>query len=67
MVDELESGVGRFNRLERLYHAALALTAAERPAFLDQACAHDDGLRREIEALLAAQPQAVAFLAPAGQ
>ncbi len=63
MINESESGVDQFKRLERLYHAALELTAAERPAFLNQACAGDEALRREVEALLTAQPQAGAFLA----
>jgi serine/threonine protein kinase/class 3 adenylate cyclase len=63
MVDEGESSrVERFGRLERLYHSALELTAAECEAFLDQACADDDALRREVEALLATQPQAKDFL-----
>ncbi len=63
MVDEGESTrVERFKRLERLYHSALELTAAERQAFLNQACADDADLRREVEALLAAQPRAKDFL-----
>jgi serine/threonine-protein kinase len=63
MVDEGEiSRVDRFKRLERLYRSALELTAAERQAFLDQACADDDALRCEVESLLAAHPQAEAFL-----
>jgi serine/threonine-protein kinase len=62
MADESENRADRFRRLERLYHSALLLAETERPAFLGQACADDDALRREVESLLAAQPQADAFL-----
>ncbi len=62
MVDKCDSEVERFKRLEDLYHSTLLLAAAERAAYLEQACAADAELRREVEALLAAQPQAAAFL-----
>jgi serine/threonine protein kinase/tetratricopeptide (TPR) repeat protein len=62
MVDEGEGEVERFKRLEDLYHSALALTAAERQSFIHEVCAGDDDLRREVESLLAAQPQAAEFL-----
>jgi serine/threonine protein kinase len=39
--------------VERLYHAALARPVERRPAFLADACAGDDALRREVESLLA--------------
>src|SRR5437867_12086876 len=39
--------------VERLYHAALARPAGERAAFLAEACAGDEALRRDIESLLA--------------
>src|SRR5581483_9738932 len=42
----------RWNRLEELYHAALAEQPDERGRFLDQTCAGDEDLRREIESLL---------------
>lgn len=42
-------------RIEALYHSALELSVTDRRAFLDQACAGDDSLRQEIEALLSAQ------------
>lgn len=43
---------GRFQRLEELFHAALALPATERDAYLDAACEGDAELRREIDTLL---------------
>lgn len=43
---------GRFERLEELFHAALALPAGERAAYLDGACGEDAELRREIDTLL---------------
>jgi hypothetical protein len=39
--------------LERLYHAALERPPEERASFVEQACAHDEWLRRELESLLA--------------
>jgi WD40 repeat protein len=48
---------------EAIFFAALAKTAAaERAAFLDEACAGDEPLRRQVERLLAAHAQADAFL-----
>jgi eukaryotic-like serine/threonine-protein kinase len=43
----------RWARIERLYHEALAYGANERGAFLADACAGDDAMRREVESLLA--------------
>ncbi len=43
----------RWATVERLYHEALTRGAPEREAFLTDACAGDDPLRREIESLLA--------------
>jgi eukaryotic-like serine/threonine-protein kinase len=42
----------RWQRIERLYHAALARPRAERAAFLEEACAGDEDVQREVEALL---------------
>ncbi len=42
----------RWAEVERLYHAALALGATERGAFLQEACAGDEPLRQEVETLL---------------
>ncbi|MBI1761521.1 MAG: serine/threonine-protein kinase [Acidobacteria bacterium] len=48
----------RYLEITRLCQAALELNASQRAAFLSQACAGDDDLRGEIEALLAADAQA---------
>jgi len=47
----------RWREIERLYHAALERAAAERPAFLSEACGRDEELRREVESLLAYHAQ----------
>jgi serine/threonine-protein kinase len=44
----------RWKRIQDLFHAALQLEPDARPAFLDEACADDDDLRREIESLVEA-------------
>src|SRR5262245_1145232 len=49
--------------VEDLFFAALQKgSAAERTAYLDDACAGQDALRRRVEALLAAHPQIGQFL-----
>jgi len=45
-----------------IFQAALELPPAERPAYLDQACAGEPGLRGEVESLLAAHEEAGHFL-----
>jgi len=56
----------RWERIQDLYHAARARNAGERGGFLDQACADDAPLRREVQALLD-QPIATAdFLGVVG-
>jgi serine/threonine protein kinase/WD40 repeat protein len=45
-------------RVEELYHAVLEKQPAEREAFLDEACAKDDELRREVRSLLAHEREA---------
>ena len=52
----------RWQRIERLYHAALERRATERAAFLDAACADDDALKLEVASLLASDDEAQAFL-----
>jgi len=47
--------------VERLYHAALAQPIDARAAFLADACAGDEALRREVESLLS-QDSAVVLL-----
>jgi eukaryotic-like serine/threonine-protein kinase len=52
----------RLQRVEDLYHAALALTHAERVDFLREACLGDHALCRDVEALLAQSSAASDFL-----
>ncbi len=49
-------------RIEELYHGARDCDPVEREAFLDQACAGDDALRREVESLLAQDDGVRSFL-----
>src|SRR5215510_2425524 len=53
----------RWRRIESLYYAVLERDDTERAAFLAEACAGDDELRRELESLLEAHEQAEGFLA----
>ena len=52
----------RWQQVERLYHAALERGAEGRAAFLMEACAGDDSLRREVESLLGYEDQAENFI-----
>jgi len=52
----------RLHEVEALYRAALERDPAERQAYLDEACAGDEELRREIESLLAYDERASQFL-----
>ena len=45
-----------------LFHSAMERNPEERAAFLDQACAGDQELRREVEGLVAASEQAGSFI-----
>ncbi len=55
-----------WQRVEELYHSALALSATQRPAFLHEACGGDDVLYRDVESLLVHSSAASGFLdAPA--
>ena len=42
----------RWEQVERICHAALELEERQRTAFLEEACAGDEELRREVESLL---------------
>src|SRR6266498_834749 len=53
----------RWEQVGKLYQAALGLPPAERETFLDDACADDAAMRREVESLLAAEDNAGSFLA----
>ena len=52
----------RWLKIERLYHAARERQASERSQFLAEACAGDESLRREVEALLAQGEATGSFL-----
>ena len=52
----------RWERVGKLYQTALALPPSEREIFLDDACADDTAMRREVESLLAAEGEAGGFL-----
>ena len=55
----------RWAIVERLYHEALTRGAHERQSFLADACAGDEGLRREVESLLAHDGGAAFLSTPA--
>src|SRR5262245_61782490 len=55
-------GTERWKQIEKLYTAALECDASGRDAFLDQACAGDEALRREVESLIACQAEAESFI-----
>ena len=52
----------RWQQVDKLFQAALALDPADRAAFLDHACKSDAALRREIDELLASHDQAASFI-----
>lgn len=51
-----------WQRVKDLFNEAVELPTEERVAFLDTACAGNDALRREVDALLEADEEAVGFL-----
>ena len=53
----------RWRKFEQIYHAALESDPQGRADFLKQACAGDDGLRAQLESLLASEGQAEIFFA----
>ena len=52
----------RFRQIEELYHAAMAVEPDCRAAMLGEACRGDEGLRKEVEALLAAEQEPASVL-----
>jgi serine/threonine protein kinase/Tfp pilus assembly protein PilF len=52
----------RWQQLDELFHSALERAPRERAAFLDEACAGDESLRRQLEKLLAAHEEAGSFI-----
>ena len=58
----------RLIKVQELFHAALALDAAARTAFLDNACASDPELFEEVQSLISAHEQEGTFIdSPAAQ
>src|SRR2546425_1979654 len=56
----------RWQQIKDVLQSALARESDERPAFLDETCASDDSLRREVESLIVCYEQAGSFIeAPA--
>lgn len=53
----------RWEKIGQLYTSALEVAPDERAAFLEEACAGDEELRREVESLIAADAQAGDFIA----
>ena len=52
----------RWQQVKELFQAALELDASQRAAFLDQACAGEPSLRKQVEALIASHEGAPSFL-----
>src|SRR5437016_179932 len=52
----------RWQKVEQLYHSAREREESQRVAFLEEACAGDEALRREIESLLAEEKREADFL-----
>src|SRR5262245_46844559 len=56
----------RWRQVDQIFQASLECAPEERTAFINEACGADDSLRREIEALLAADEEAGSLIeAPA--
>ncbi len=52
----------RWERMEKIFHSVADKTATERKKHLDDACAGDEELRREVESLLAYRDMSSGFL-----
>src|SRR5262245_36483661 len=52
----------RWTTVKRIHQAALERSVSERAAFLDEACAGDEALRREVQSLLAYEQDAASFM-----
>lgn len=52
----------QWQQINRLYHSALGREPKHRSAFLDEACAGDEAVRKEVEGLIAANAQAGSFI-----
>jgi Tol biopolymer transport system component/serine/threonine protein kinase len=54
--------IDRWQRIKEIYDSALDLEPGGREAYLGEACAGDESLRQEVEALLANLPEADGFM-----
>lgn len=52
----------RWRQIDAIFHSALQVEENRRAAFLDETCSGDDGLRHELEVLLAQHNEAGSFL-----
>src|SRR3984893_9984667 len=52
----------RWQKIERVFHAALQAEPSRRAAILEDSCAGDESLRREVESLLAHHKNAETFI-----
>ena len=52
----------RWRRIEELYHSVLEMKPDLRESYLDEACAGDPSLRREVERLIERQSEAEGFI-----
>ena len=52
----------RWQKLDRLFHSALEREPKARAAYLDEVCAGDEALRKQVEALLVAHQEAGRFI-----
>src|SRR5688572_9422146 len=52
----------RWRQVEEIYHSALKREKSQRAAFLEEVCANDKPLRREVESLLAHKEQTENFI-----
>ena len=52
----------RWQQLDKLFHSALERKPEERKIFLDEACASDEQLRKEVQELIAAHEKAGSFI-----
>src|SRR5262249_49005211 len=56
----------RWQQIEKIFQSALQLQESQRKAFLEEACAGDEGLRREVDSLLGFEGRGKQFIeAPA--
>src|SRR5260370_1588438 len=52
----------RWQKIERVFHVALQVAPSRRATILENSCAGDESLRREVESLLAHHKNAEAFI-----